>query len=37
MIVVYIGVLSHPMRQGLHDRVVGTLVVEDVIPSLTDK
>ena len=28
MIVVYVGVLSHPLRQGLHDRVAGTLVVE---------
>lgn len=30
MIVVYVGVLRHPLRQGLHDRVAGTLVVEDI-------
>ena len=30
MIVVYVGVLSHPLHQGLHDRVAGTLVVEDL-------
>lgn len=30
MIVVYVGVLHHPLRQGLHDRVADTLVVEDI-------
>jgi len=36
MIVVYIGVLNHPIRQGLHDRVAGTIVVEDLVPESTD-
>ena len=30
MIVVYVGVLNHPLRQGLHDRAAGRNVVEDL-------
>ena len=30
MILVYRGVLDHPLRQGLHDRAAGTIVVEDL-------
>ena len=29
LLVVYWGVLGHPRRQGLHDRVAGTIVVTD--------